>query len=57
MSGTLGIIANDAARYTLFSVALTQLKHPPNTQVDWALCTDMTRGRNPFPVMVEKRSE
>jgi hypothetical protein len=54
MSGTLGIIANDAARYTLFSVCLTQLKHPPNTRVDWALCTDMTRGRN---MLVERSLE
>lgn len=54
MSGTLGIIANDAGRYTLFSVALTQLKHPPNTRVDWALCTDMTRGRN---MLVERSLE
>lgn len=54
MSGTIGIIANDAARYTLFNVALTQLKHPPNTKVDWALCTDMSRGRN---MLVERSLE
>jgi GT2 family glycosyltransferase len=46
MSGTLGIVAGDLGRYTLFSVCLTQLRHPPNTQVDWALSTDIAGARN-----------
>ena len=46
MSGTVGIVANDSSRYTLFSVALNQLKPPPGTMVDWALSTDVVRGRN-----------
>ena len=46
MSGTVGIIANDNAKYTLFSVCLAQLRHPPNTNIDWALSTDPARARN-----------
>jgi hypothetical protein len=46
VSGTVGIIANDTGRYTLFSVCLTQLKHPPNTRIDWALSTDVAGARN-----------
>lgn len=46
MAGTVGIIAGDTGRYTLFSVCLTQLRHPPNTNVDWALSTDIAKARN-----------
>ncbi len=46
MSGTVGIPANDAARYTLFFACLTQLLHPPNTQIRWAFGSDRIRGRN-----------
>ena len=46
MSGTIGIVANDLARYTLFSVCLTQLAHPPNTRIDWGLSTDIPLARN-----------
>ena len=46
MSGTVGIVAGDNGRYTLFSVCLTQLKHPPNTRIDWGLSTDIAGARN-----------
>lgn len=46
MSGTVGIIANDNARYTLFAVALTQLQAPPNTAIDWSVTSDRIYGRN-----------
>lgn len=46
MSGHVGIIANDAGRYTIFSVALTQLKHPVNTGILWKLTSDRIIGRN-----------
>lgn len=46
MSGSIGIVARDEGRYTLFSVCLTQLKHPPNTKLDWALSTDISSARN-----------
>jgi hypothetical protein len=46
MSGTIGIPANDAARYTLFFACLSQLHHPPNTAVRWAFGSDRIRGRN-----------
>ena len=46
MSGTIAIAAGENARYTMFYVSLTQLKHPPNTQIDWALGTDVTWQRN-----------
>ena len=46
MSGSVGIIASDTGRYTLFSVCLTQLRHPPNTNVDWALSPHIAEARN-----------
>lgn len=46
MSGTVGIIARDDARYSLFSVCLMNLKHPVNTNIDWALGNDIASGRN-----------
>ena len=46
MSGTVGIVASDTGRYTLFSVALTQMEHPPNTKLDWAISTDIAGARN-----------
>lgn len=54
MSGTVGIIANDTGRYTLFSVCLTQLRHPVNTRIDWALSTDLAGARN---TLVERSLE
>lgn len=46
MSGTVGIIANDNARYTLFAIRLTQMRTPVNTKLDWALTSDRILGRN-----------
>lgn len=54
MSGTVGIIASDTGRYTLFSVCLTQLKHPVNTRIDWGLSTDIAGARN---TLVERSLE
>ena len=46
MKVTVGVIANDTARYSLFAVALSQLRHPPQTEIYWKLSTDIVRGRN-----------
>lgn len=46
MPGTIAIIAQDTARYTLFSVCLYQIKHPPQTSIDWGLSTDVAGARN-----------
>lgn len=46
MSGTVGLVAGDTSRYTMFSVCLTQLKHPPNTRIDWATSADISASRN-----------
>ena len=46
MSGTVAVIANDLARYTMFSVSLNQIKSPPNTRLDWGLSTDIAGARN-----------
>jgi GT2 family glycosyltransferase len=54
MSGTIGVVASDTARYTLFSVCLGQLQHPPNTRLDWALSTDIAGARN---TLVERSLE
>ena len=54
MSGTVAIIAGDTGRYTLFSVCLTQLRHPLNTRIDWGLSTDVAGARN---TLVERSLE
>jgi hypothetical protein len=46
VSGTIGVIAADTGRYTLFSVSLTYLRHPPNTAIEWGLGTDLSTARN-----------
>jgi glycosyltransferase involved in cell wall biosynthesis len=46
MSGTVAVVANDLARYTMFAVSLNQLKSPPNTRLDWGLSTDIAGARN-----------
>jgi len=46
MSGVVGIIANDSARYTMFTFSLVNLQGPPNTTMEWGLGSDRIRGRN-----------
>lgn len=46
MSGMVGVIANDSARFTLFGMALTGLQTPVNTTIEWAVGSDRSRGRN-----------
>jgi len=48
MSGTVGLIANQSARYTLFPQSLTGLfaQLPMGTVVDWEIGGDQARGRN-----------
>lgn len=42
----IGITAQDAGRYSMFAIALTRLKHPPNTGLEWTLTSDRIIGRN-----------
>lgn len=46
MSGMVGVIAQDAGRYSLFAVSLTVLRSPPNTALRWKLTSDRIIGRN-----------
>lgn len=46
MSGHVGIVANDSARYTSFSMCLTQLQSPVNTGILWGIGSDRSIGRN-----------
>lgn len=46
MSGTIGLIANDTARYTMFFVCLNALHKPVNTQQIPAITSDRILGRN-----------
>ncbi len=48
MSGMIGVIANDNARYTLFSIALTEMAAyvPKGTNLRWRLTSDRILGRN-----------
>lgn len=55
MSGTVGVICNDNARYSLFAIRLTQLRSPPNTQLDWSVTSDRIVGRNTLARRALKR--
>lgn len=46
MSGTVGIIADAASRYTMFHQCLTQMHTPVNTAIDWRIGSDRARSRN-----------
>lgn len=46
MSGNVGVICNDNARYSMFGIRLAQLRTPPNTKLDWAVTSDRILGRN-----------
>ena len=47
----VGIIAPDTARYSMFSIALTQLRVPVNTRIQFALTSDRILGRNKLAKM------
>jgi hypothetical protein len=46
VSGTVGVIADMAGRYTMFSQALIALQAPTNTAIDWEIGADRGRSRN-----------
>lgn len=46
MSGTVGVIADAASRYTMFHQCLTSLSAPVNTSVDWMIGSDRAVSRN-----------
>lgn len=46
MSGTVGIVADMTGRYTLFTQALTSLRVPVNTAIDYRIGADRGRSRN-----------
>lgn len=46
MSGTVGVIATDWGRTTLFTSSLTTLRTPPNTSILWGVSNDRIAGRN-----------
>ena len=43
--GTIGICANDTARFTAFSVSLAGIQSPPGSQIAWAVGSDIAEGR------------
>lgn len=45
-SGTIGIVANDTARFTAFSVSLAAVQSPPGSQIAWAVGSDIAESRN-----------
>lgn len=45
-SGLVGIIANDSARYSLFSSCVTRLKLPEGFQLEWLIGGDWCGARN-----------
>lgn len=46
MSGTVGVIADMLGRYTIFTQALTGLRSPTNTVLDFEVGADRGRSRN-----------
>lgn len=54
MSGSIGIVASETGRYTLFSASLMRIKHPPNTTPDWGMSSDISGARN---MLVERSLE
>jgi len=46
MSGLVGIIANDSARYSLFASCVTRLDAPSGTAIEWLIGGDWCRARN-----------
>lgn len=46
MSGTVGVVADMTARYTIFTQSLLMLLSPPNTAIDWRIGADRGRSRN-----------
>lgn len=45
LPGTIGICANDTARYTAFAASLATLESPGGTQIAWAVGSDIAEGR------------
>lgn len=52
MNGLVGIIANDSARYSLFSACVTKLQIPPDSQLEWLIGGDWCGARNSLVRMV-----
>ena len=46
MSGLVGIIANDSARYSLFASCVTRLQVPEGTRLEWLIGGDWCGARN-----------
>lgn len=46
MSGSIGLVATDLARYTIFTKSLLYLQRPVNTDIQWCLGTDFANNRN-----------
>lgn len=46
MSGTIGIVASDLGRYTMFTKCLIHIRAPVNTQIEWGVGTDFANNRN-----------
>lgn len=45
LPGTIGICANDTARFTAFAASLATLESPPGTQIAWSVGSDIAEGR------------
>ena len=46
MSGLIGIIANDSARYSLFATCVTKLDRPEGSRLEWLIGGDWCAARN-----------
>lgn len=46
MSGTIGLVATDLGRYTIFTKCLVYMQAPVNTHIQWCVGTDFANNRN-----------
>lgn len=54
ISGVVGIIANDSARYSLFASCVTRLNLPKDAQLEWLIGGDWCGARNTLGEIVLK---
>ena len=58
MSGSIGLVATDLGRYTIFTKCLVYMQAPVNTDIQWCVGTDFANNRNTLAQQaIERGSE
>jgi GT2 family glycosyltransferase len=55
MSGSIGLVATDLGRYTLFMKCMIYMRAPANTDIQWCLGTDFANNRNKLAAQALER--